>query len=127
MKKKIGAKLGQAFDNTVEPTIATLELVAPIAKAIPALGSTVEGAVESAKVILKYAQVSISSDIADESNSGNTVQGVRQNKAAAKQLAEDAKAWVTEIVNNLNSFETDPIQLDGLRDEVNVITKYVTC
>jgi hypothetical protein len=127
MKEKIRLKLGQVFDKTVEPTISTLELLAPMAKAIPALGSTVEGAVESVKVILKYAQVSTSRDIIYESNSGNIVQSVRQNKAAAKQLAEDAKTWITEIVESLNSFDADPIQLKGLEDEVDVLTRYVNC
>lgn len=51
-------KVAQVFDRVVDPTSTTLEFLAPIAKAIPVLGPSVEGAVEAANVILKYSKVS---------------------------------------------------------------------
>jgi hypothetical protein len=44
---------GDALDVFVE----TLELLVPIAKAVPALGQTVEGALEAAIRVIKLAQV----------------------------------------------------------------------
>jgi hypothetical protein len=42
-----------ALDQVLE----TIELLVPLAKAIPVLGSTVEGSLEAVAKIIKYAQV----------------------------------------------------------------------
>jgi hypothetical protein len=43
--------------NKLELAISTLDVLIPIAKAVPVLGSRVEGSLEVAKKILEYAQV----------------------------------------------------------------------
>jgi hypothetical protein len=57
MRTKLGANLGWGFDNAVDPAISALELLAPLAKAIPILGSTVEGSVEAVKMTLTHVKV----------------------------------------------------------------------
>jgi hypothetical protein len=46
-------------DDALDVLIETLELLVPIAKAVPALGQTVEGALEAAIKVIKFAKVSL--------------------------------------------------------------------
>jgi hypothetical protein len=46
-------------DDALDVFIEALELLVPIAKAIPALGPTVEGALEAAIKVIKFAKVSL--------------------------------------------------------------------
>lgn len=55
--KSIRLKLGQVFNKTVDPTLAALEVLVPLVKVIPVLGSPVEAALEAGKAILKYSKV----------------------------------------------------------------------
>jgi hypothetical protein len=48
-------------DEGLDILIETLELLVPIAKAVPALGSTIEGALEAAIKVIKFAKVSLRS------------------------------------------------------------------
>jgi hypothetical protein len=48
-------------DDALDVLIETLELLVPIAKAVPALGQTVEGALEAAIKVIKFAKVSLRS------------------------------------------------------------------
>jgi hypothetical protein len=43
--------------NVLDILVETLELLVPIAKAVPALGQTVEGALEAAIKVIKFSQV----------------------------------------------------------------------
>jgi hypothetical protein len=44
-------------DDALDTLVETLELLVPIAKAVPALGSTIEGVLEAAIKVIKFAQV----------------------------------------------------------------------
>jgi hypothetical protein len=46
-------------DDALDVFIEALELLVPIVKAIPALGQTVEGALEAAIKVIKFAKVRI--------------------------------------------------------------------
>jgi hypothetical protein len=48
-------------DERLDILIESLELLVPIAKAVPALGSMIEGALEAAIKVIKFAKVSLRS------------------------------------------------------------------
>jgi hypothetical protein len=98
------------FIMNLDVAITILETLTPIAKAIPVLGAPVEGSLEAAGKILKFAQVSRVSQCVVPVPHG-VAQEVRTNKSQTKELAEDATRWLQTLVNSLNDAKSDRAEL----------------
>jgi hypothetical protein len=113
-------------DTALDVLIETLELLVPIAKAVPALGTTVEGALEAAIKVVKFAQVrSVLHPLAQPTLYNELIffQGVHTNKENTRELAAEAARWTEALVKALSA--APPALLPVLQGHVEEMTKCV--
>jgi uncharacterized protein (DUF39 family) len=108
----------------LEGWIRTLELLTPIAKSIPLLGSPLEGSLEAVVQILKFAQVRRVLQ-ETETCAYSSLQSVKTNKEQTKDLAEHAARWTKAVVNSLDDAKTDVAELEHMRADITPILEYV--
>jgi hypothetical protein len=109
----------------LEGWIQALELLTPVAKAVPVLGAPVEGSLEAAGKILKFAQVrGLFCD--PELRIYARIQSVKTNKEQSRELAEQAARWTQALVNALNDVKTDATELERMRPDVTPIRECVS-
>jgi hypothetical protein len=109
----------------LESWIQALELLTPVAKAVPVLGAPVEGSLEAAVKILKFAQVrGLCDDFARRIYAW--IQGAKTNKEQSKELAEQAARWTQALVNALNDVKTDATELERMRPDVTPMRECVS-
>jgi hypothetical protein len=117
--------------NKLELAISTLDVLIPIAKAVPVLGSRVEGSLEVAKKILEYAQVRLSwatiSIYWFSHLRFPRTQGVQKNKKDTIELALEATSWAKDIANAAKGSEEDVLKLRSLEADVKSFFEYVLC
>jgi hypothetical protein len=94
-----------ALDQVLE----TIELLVPLAKAIPVLGSTVEGSLEAVAKIIKYAQVRLPCKTTRVHGVDESYQDVKRNKSESRDLAEEAARWIQTLVNELQQVDADKL------------------
>jgi uncharacterized protein (UPF0210 family) len=108
----------------LEDLIKTLELLVPIAKAVPVLGSPVEGSLETAVKILRFAQVR-RLDTRQVSMRLRWIQDVKTNKEEVQKLAQQAAQWTEELAHAIDDVKTDTVELERLRPDVTPIRECV--
>jgi hypothetical protein len=106
--------------------IKTLELLVPIAKAVPVLGAPVEGSLEAAVKILQFAQARRIRD-SQATMCLQLTQAVKTNKEKTKDLAEQAARWTQALANALDGVKTDTAKLERMRPDVAPIRECVLC
>jgi hypothetical protein len=114
-------------DERLDVLIETIELLVPIAKAIPALGQTVEGALEAAIKVIKFAKVNLRGCLSRPSLWYARIlsQSVDTNKESTRELASEAARWTEALVKALTA--APPVMLPDLIAHVEEMTKCVLC
>jgi hypothetical protein len=113
----------------LEEAIAILEVLVPIAKAIPVLGAPVEGSLEALGMILQFVRVRhLVANIFDLSSILTLPQSVESNKAKTEELAVQVARWLNTVVDVLKELElgANHLELEGLRPNMDEILKCVT-
>jgi hypothetical protein len=112
----------------LEEAISILAILTPIAKAVPVLGSPVEGSLEALTRLLELAKARrLVLDLVSSIGCITFRQGVKTNKEKTKELAVQATRWLDTIVKILKELElkVDPSELEGLRPNMEEIFKCV--
>jgi hypothetical protein len=100
-----------------------LEVLVPVAKAVPVLGAPVEGALEAVKKILKYAEVSTSDPQAEGARCITTVQQVKSNKDETLALAK----YIGEITPKLFLALQSLDDVDSMKSSIDDFVRCVPC
>jgi hypothetical protein len=98
-----------------------LELLVPVAKAVPVLGAPVEGALEAVKKILNYAEVSTSDQQAESARHITAVQQVKNNKDETLALAK----YIGEITPKLFLALQSLDDVDSIKSSIDDFVRYV--
>jgi hypothetical protein len=105
--------------------VETLELLAPIGKTLPVVGNSVEGSLEAAVKVIKFAQVCMhDARYATPSHSSlSFCENVRKNREKTLELAAETSRWMKSLVEALKT--APPAQLPALQANVQEIRKSV--
>jgi hypothetical protein len=98
-----------------------LEVLVPVAKAVPVLGAPVEGALEAVKKILKYAEVSTSDQHAESGRCITVVQQVKSNKDDSLALAKNIGEITPKLFLALQSLD----DVDSMKSSIEDFVKCV--
>jgi hypothetical protein len=99
-----------------------LEVLVPVAKAVPVMGAPFEGALEAAKQILKYAEVSTSDQQAEGARCITVLQQVKSNKEESLALAKYIGETTPKLFLALQSLD----DVDSMKSSIEDFVKYVT-
>jgi hypothetical protein len=111
----------------LEEALEILEVLVPIAKAVPILGVPVEGSLEALSKILKFAQVRhLFADLISLDFSLST-QMVKSNKTQTTELAVQAARWLNTVISALDEpkLKANHAELAGLRPNMEEVLKCV--
>jgi hypothetical protein len=100
-----------------------LEVLVPVAKAVPVLGTPVEGALEAVKKILKYAEVSTSDPQAESARCITAVQQVKSNKDETLALAKYIGEITPKLFLALQSLDDVDSMKSTIEDFVECVTR----
>jgi hypothetical protein len=99
-----------------------LEVLVPVAKAVPVMGAPFEGALEAAKQILKYAEVSTSDQQAESARCITMIQQVKSNKEESLLLAKYIGETTPKLFLALQSLD----DIDSMKTSIEDFVKCVT-
>jgi hypothetical protein len=112
---KIKIDIGRLIDG--------LEVLVPVAKAVPVMGAPFEGALEAAKQILKYAEVSTSVQQTESARCLTAVQQVKSNKEESLALAKYIGETTPKLFRELQLLDN----VDSMKSSIEDFVKCVSC
>jgi hypothetical protein len=101
--------------------IDNLEVLVPMAKAVPVLGAPVKGALEAVKQVLKYAEVSTSDQQTESVQCKTRVQQATSNKDDSLELAK----YIGEITPKLFLALLSLDDVDSMKSSIEDFVKCV--
>jgi hypothetical protein len=100
-----------------------LEVLVPVAKAVPVLGAPIEGALEAVKKILKYAEVSTFDKQTESNRCITATQEVKSNKDETLALAK----YIGEITPKLFLALQSLDDVDSIKLSIEDFVRCVLC